>query len=66
MENQVERRKKMPEIDTELQKEALKEALHEWLNEQFATFGRWTFYSLMAMAFAGAVYLAIKGQGWHK
>lgn len=53
-------------IDKETQKEALKEAIHEWMNEQFATFGRWTFYGLLAAAFAGCVYLALKGQGWNK
>lgn len=56
----------MPNIDKDTQKEALKEALKEWLDEQFATFGRWTFYGLMAMAFAGMVFLALKGQGWSK
>lgn len=56
----------MPTIDPKLQKEAMKEALHEWLTEQFAAFGRWTFYGLMAAAFAGLVYLALTGAGWHK
>lgn len=56
----------MPPVDRELQKQAIKEAITEWLNEQFATFGRWTFYGLMAAAFAGMVYLALKGQGWTK
>lgn len=56
----------MPPLDREAQKEVLKEAIHEWLNEQFALFGRWTFYGLMAMAFAGCVYMALKGQGWNK
>lgn len=56
----------MPNIDKDIQKEALKEALKEWLNDQFALFGRWTFTGLMAMAFVGLVYLALKGQGWSK
>jgi hypothetical protein len=56
----------MPQLDRDAQKEALKEAIHEWLDEQFATFGRWTFKGLLAAAFAGAVYLALKGQGWTK
>lgn len=56
----------MPHIDPEVQKEAVKEALREWLNEQFAAFGRWSFYGLFAAAFAGAVYLALTGAGWHK
>lgn len=53
-------------IDTELQKAAVKEALKEWLDEQFATFGKWTFTGLLAAAFAGGVYLAMAGAGWHK
>lgn len=56
----------MPNIDPEVQKQAVKEALREWLNEQFAAFGRWTFHGLMAAAFAGLVFLALKGQGWSK
>lgn len=56
----------MPDIDKDVQKDAVKEALREWLDDQFATFGRWTFYGLMAAAFAGLVYLALVGAGWHK
>jgi hypothetical protein len=56
----------MPNIDPEVQKQAVKEALREWLNDQFAAFGRWTFYGLLSAAFAGIVYLALVGAGWHK
>lgn len=56
----------MPKIDMNTQKDAVKEALKEWLDEAFATFGRWTFMGLLAAAFTGAVYLALKGQGWPK
>ncbi len=56
----------MPDIDNDVQKEAVKEALKEWLNDQFAAFGRWTFMGLLAAAFAGVVYLALTGAGWHK
>lgn len=56
----------MPNIDPDAQKRAIKEAINEWLNEKFAEFGRWTFYGLAAAAFAGAVYLALHGQGWTK
>ena len=52
--------------DRELQKAALKEALKEWLDDQFAALGKWTFGGLMAAGFAGAVYLALRGQGWSK
>lgn len=56
----------MPNIDPKVQKEAVKEALKEWLNEQFASFGKWTFMGLLSAAFAGLVYLALTGMGWHK
>lgn len=56
----------MPNIDPEIQKQAVKEALREWLNDQFASFGRWSFYGLFAAAFVGLVYLALTGAGWHK
>jgi hypothetical protein len=56
----------MPEIDKDVQKEAVKEALKEWMNEQFASFGKWTFIGLLSAAFVGMVYLALTGAGWHK
>lgn len=56
----------MPEIDKDMQKEAVKEALREWLDDAFATFGRWTFTGLLAAAFVGAVYLTLIGMGWKK
>jgi hypothetical protein len=57
----------MPDnVDKEVWKEAIKEAISEWLESKFAQLGKWTFGGLMAAAFAGAVYLALKGQGWSK
>ena len=56
----------MPNIDPEVQKQAVKEALTEWLDDKFLAFGRWTFYGLMASAFAGLVYMALISLGWHK
>lgn len=53
-------------LDKEAQKEALKEAIREWLDEQFAEFGKWTIKGLLVLAFAGCVFLALRGQGWHK
>lgn len=49
----------MDEIkDTEAFKEAVKEAIKEWLDQQFAAFGRWSFYSICSMALGGATWLA--------
>lgn len=56
----------MPDIDRDVQKEVVKEAIKEWLDETFAMFGKWTFSGFMAAAFAGLVYLALTGSGWHK
>jgi hypothetical protein len=53
-------------IDPDAQKKIIKEAIKEWLNEMFADFGRFTFYGIGAAALAGAVYLALRGQGWSK
>lgn len=53
-------------LDQDAQKAAIKEAMKEWLDEQFAAFGRWAFYGLLASAFTGVVYLALIGQGWKK
>lgn len=51
-------------IDRETQKQAIKEAISEWMDDKFAAFGRWTMSGLLVAAFAGAVYLALRGQGW--
>lgn len=40
-------------------KDAVKQAIKEWLDEQFAAFGRWTFYGLCSMALGGLTYLAL-------
>lgn len=56
----------MPDLDKETQKEAIKEAISEWLEDKFAQFGKWTLSGLMALAFAGMIYMALKGQGWSK
>lgn len=40
-------------------KDAVKQAIKEWLDEQFAAFGRWTFYGLCSMALGGLTWLAL-------
>ena len=55
----------MPQqIDQEVLKKAIKEAITEWMDSKFTVFGRWTFSALAVAAFGGAVYLALRGQGW--
>jgi len=49
-----ERRGLPPELrrseDKDLLKAAFKEALSEWLDKQFATLGKWTFFGMLSMA----------------
>lgn len=53
-------------LDPENQKEIMKAAIREWLDDAFAEFGKWTLKGILALAFCGCVYLAMKGQGWHR
>lgn len=45
-------------------KEALKEALKEWLDEKFATFGKWAFASLAAAALVALIVFMLQMNGW--
>lgn len=47
-------------------KRVIKEAIHEWLDEQFTKFGKWSFYGLVAAGTAGALYMLLVSNGWHK
>jgi hypothetical protein len=47
-------------------KEALKEALKEWMDDKFASFGKWTAGALAAMALTAIVYGLITIAGYHK
>ena len=47
-------------------KAALKEALKEWLDDKYASFGKWSLHGLLAMLLAGVVYLFMISNGWHK
>lgn len=57
----------MPDhLDKDDMKEVVREALKEWLDEKYASFGKWSFHSLLALLLAGGVYLAMIANGWHK
>lgn len=56
----------MPPLNQNEQKEVVKQAIREWMDDAFAEFGKWTLKGILVLAFAGCVYLALKGQGWHK
>lgn len=45
-------------------KDALKEALKEWLDEKFATFGRWSFYSFGAALVFAVILFMLQTNGW--
>lgn len=55
-----------PTPSEEEMKRVLKQALREWLDEKFASFGRWSFYGIMAAALFGLAYLAFVGWGFHR
>lgn len=46
-------------------KKAMKEAFKEWLDHKYAAFGKWSFHGLLVLAFAGLIYLALVGAGFH-
>lgn len=46
-------------------KDAFKEAAKEWLEIQFATFGRWSFYGAASAALVGILYFILWINGWH-
>ena len=47
-------------------KRVIKEAIREWLDEQFAKFGKWTFYGFLAAVVAALLVLVLMANGWHK
>lgn len=48
------------------EKAAIKEALKEWLDEKFATFGKWSAAALAAAALTALVYFILILNGWHR
>lgn len=50
----------------EEQKDVYKEAIKEWLSEQVTAFGWLSLKVIAAAIVAGALYLSLVSQGWHK
>jgi len=48
-----------------IMKQLFKEAANEWLDEKYSTFGRYSFWGLLALVFVGLVLFAMTMQGWH-
>lgn len=44
--------------------QAVKDGLKEWLDEKFATVGKWTMRGLVSMLLAVIVYLFLRQSGW--
>jgi hypothetical protein len=57
---------KLTPPDDDQQKRIIKEALKEWLDEKFAAFGKWSFFSLAAAGLAALVFFILWVNGWHK
>jgi hypothetical protein len=55
-----------PRLEAEVLKEAYKEAMKEWLDEQFAKFGKWSFFSLLSAGLAALIYFILVANGWHR
>jgi hypothetical protein len=53
-------------IEEEQAKQALKEALKEWMDEKFATFGKWSAASLGAALVGMLVYFLLLSNGWQR
>lgn len=45
-------------------KETVKEAIKEWLNEQAATFGKWSLRFALALLLSALLYGAMVNAGW--
>jgi hypothetical protein len=53
----------MPPLSKEEQKKLVREAISAWMDERWASFGKWTFIGVAAGGFAAlAAYLF--GHGW--
>jgi hypothetical protein len=63
-EQEIDRRSSMSLTDTEAMKAAMKEGLKEWLDDKFASFGKWTLTSLACLVLAAFVWLILRSQGW--
>lgn len=54
----------MDDFNRDEQKALIKEAIHEWLDEKYATFGKWTLKGLTSAALAIFIYLYAAAHGW--
>jgi hypothetical protein len=51
-------------INEDQAKAALKEALKEWMDDKFATFGKWSFAAIGIALVSMIVYFLLLSNGW--
>ncbi len=51
-------------MSDENMKEAMKQAIKEWMDEKFATLGKWTFSSIAVLAVSALVFFILNLYGW--
>lgn len=55
-----------PPLNAEEHKQLVKDALKEWLDAKLLEFSYWSIKGVLALALAGAAYLILWSQGWHR
>ena len=64
--NREDQEKREAELMKAATREGARAAIKEFLDEQFAKFGRWSFYGIAAMVFSALVYWAATAHGWYQ
>lgn len=57
-------REVMSEKTSDEQKAIFKEAIQDWLDDKYATFGRWSFNGVLAAAIGALAYFLALKSGW--
>lgn len=55
----------MDNLERDQQKEIVKQAIKEWLDEKYASFGKWTLHGIVAASLCALVYF-LATHGWIK
>jgi F0F1-type ATP synthase membrane subunit a len=53
-------------VEEEQAKQALKEALKEWMDEKFATVGKWSTGAVVTALIGMLVYFLLLSNGWQR
>jgi hypothetical protein len=57
--------RRAPKLTRDEMKAVTKEALREWLDDKYATFGKWSLRAIGAAALGALLYFVLTSQGWH-